>query len=358
MADGDLPRILPLLDMARALPLGAGTDEEGTGLFTGLSQAAKLSAASHLAYRHALERVMLPRLIWQLEAQLRGAMSRPDFLYEATRIYLMLGNQGPLDRDLVRDWMAADWANSYAGVTRAPVRDGLLRHLDALLAGPLPTIPLDGQLVSDVRRTFGRVSLAERVYSRIRPGAAAQRIAPWIPADAIGSSGDRVFTRPSGKPMTDGIAGFYTVEGFHRVLLPSLAATVRDVVAESWVLGTDIAPANPAPTLEADVVALYCNEYGRLWDALLGDLAVVPLRDLPTAVQNLYLLSSPQSPMRELTTSIARQLTLSVPPPGLAAAAAAAPEKPATAASRAFSAPAPGAAPPVPAGPGDRRPLP
>ena len=35
--------------------------------------------------------------MWRLEAQLRGNLNRPDFLYEATRVYLMLGNAGPLE---------------------------------------------------------------------------------------------------------------------------------------------------------------------------------------------------------------------------------------------------------------------
>ena len=110
VSDYDLPRILPLLDQARDLPFGAAS--QAGGFTPGLSQSAKLGTAARSVYRHALERVLLPRLVFQLESQMRGALNRPDFLYEATRVYLMLGSQGPLDRDLVRDWMAADWAST------------------------------------------------------------------------------------------------------------------------------------------------------------------------------------------------------------------------------------------------------
>ena len=74
-------------------------------------------------------------------------MSQPDFLYEATRVYLMLGSVGPLDRELVREWMKLDWQTSYPGDDLAPMRNALLRHLDALLTEPLPSISLDGDLV-------------------------------------------------------------------------------------------------------------------------------------------------------------------------------------------------------------------
>lgn len=279
VAEGDLSRAAPLLDQAAALPFA----DAGTNRGIGLSQAGKLGAAARTVYRHALDRVLLPRLVWPLEAQMRGNLNRPDFLYEATRVYLMLGSQGALDRDLVREWMTLDWAGAYPGATRAPLRDSLARHLDALLVGPLPDIALDGALVETARRTFSRVSLADRVYSRLRPSAAARRLPAWTPMDVLGASGARVLLRPSGKPLTEGVPGFYTRDGFHRVLLPGLAPTMREVVNESWVLGAQstVNPADPAlVTLETDVVALYTTDYARVWDALLADLAVVPLRNL------------------------------------------------------------------------------
>ena len=171
VADDDLVRLVPLLDAARALPHGAAAGEaaSGTPLMLGLSQNAKLAAAARDVYRHALEWALLPRLIWRLEGQLRGNMNRPDFLYEATRIYLMLGSAGPLDASLVHEWMKLDWQTAYPGDQYATLRcKSLLRHLDALLAEPLPPVQLDGG--SWLRRRasrFAAVPMAQRVYSRI-----------------------------------------------------------------------------------------------------------------------------------------------------------------------------------------------
>ncbi|HVB15874.1 MAG TPA: type VI secretion system membrane subunit TssM, partial [Stellaceae bacterium] len=320
VAEADLPRVLPLLDAARALPHGYDHSrvEPSSWLQFGLSQDAKLRAGARSIYRHAVERVLLPRLIWRLEAQMHSNLSRPDFLYEATRVYLMLGNAGPLDRDLVRAWMSLDWQGTYPGAVMAPLRDDLARHLDALLANPLPSVPLDGALVEAARATFSRVPLANRVYSRIAPSAAAQAVPPWRPSDALGAAGTRVFVRNSGKKLSDGIPGFYTVKGFYTVLLPALGNATKQVASESWVLGTraELAPDSAgAQRLEHDVIALYEAEYAKEWDAMLSDLSLVPLRSPDQAVQDLYILASPQSPMRDLLASVARQLTLSQPPP-------------------------------------------
>ena len=323
--DSDLPRLLPLLDAARNLGQAAGSSG---GILAGfdLSQAAKLRAGADAVYRHALGYALLPRLIWRLEAQMRGYFTQPDFLYEATRVYLMLGGQGPLDAALVKEWMTYDWQTQYSGAANLAVVAALQGHLDALLAQPLPPVPLDDALVAQARTTFSRVSLASRAYSRIKPSAAAQSLPPWKPSDVLGPAGVRVFTRASGKKLSDGVPGFFTVDGFHKVLLPALPAVTREVASESWVMGQKVPVSldNAQQTeLQNNVVKLYLDDYAKAWDGLLQDLEIVALRSLPQAAQDLYVLASPQSPLKDLLTAIARQVTLSEPPKPSAAEAAA-----------------------------------
>ncbi len=323
--DSDLPRLLPLLDAARDLSIAA---KGGSSLLAGfdLSQTAKLRGGAEAVYRHALGYALLPRLIWRLEAQMRGYFTQPDFLYEATRVYLMLGGQGPLDRSLVKEWMMYDWQAQYSGPGNLAVVAGLQRHLDALLAQPLPAVTLDDALVAKARTTFSRVPLASRAYSRIKPSAAAQSLPPWRPSDALGRAGGSVFTRASGKKLSDGIPGFLTVEGFHKVLLPALATATREVASESWVLGQKVAVGlDLAQQSEVanEVVKQYMEDYAKAWDGLLQDLEIVPLRSLNQASQDLYILASKQSPLKDLLAAIARQLTLSEAPKPSAAEAAA-----------------------------------
>ena len=324
VGDADLPRLVPLLDTAHSLAQQAAPGSAGFGL----SQEAKLQAGAQAVYRHALGYALLPRMIWRLEAQMRGNILRPDFLYEATRVYLMLGGVGAIDRALVREWMTLDWQAAYPGAFNGPMLASLGRHLDALLAEPLPPVSLDDVLVGQARATFSKVPVAARVYSRIKPSAAAQRVPPWRPNEALGAAGLGVFVRASGKPLSDGVPGFLTLAGFHGVLLPALPGAVHEVASESWVLGKNAEVNLSGPELqklEQAVVLLYEADYIQAWDAVLQDLNVVALRSLTQAAQDLYILSSPQSPMKDLLGSVAKQVTLSKPPPpapGLAGAAA------------------------------------
>ena len=99
--------------------------------------------------------------------------------------------------------------------------------------------------------------------------------------------------------------GFLTVNGFHKVLLPALPSATREVASESWVMGQKV-PANLDPAQQAElqnsVVKLYLDDYAKAWDGVLQDLEIVPLRSLNQAAQDLYVLASPQSPMKDLLT--------------------------------------------------------
>ena len=312
VADGDLRQVSALLDQAQAL------DHGGTGggwlAQLGLWQGGKLAAGERSIYANGIANGLLPRLLWRLEAQMRGSLARPERLYDATRIYLMLGGAGPLDKSEVRDWMAADWSTLYPAEEDTALRASLAHRLDKALAEPLPTLALDGALVAAARTVLARVPAADRIYTAIRTSAAAQHLPPWRPVDAMGAAGAAIFVRSSGRSMVDGIPGFLTATGFRTVLLPALDAATRAAAAESWVIGSraEISQGE-LQSLSGTVLARYVAEFQRAWDGMLADLNVRPLQSMVQAAQVLYVLASPETPLRNLLSSLAQQLKLSAP---------------------------------------------
>ncbi|NJO34517.1 MAG: hypothetical protein HC869_16685, partial [Rhodospirillales bacterium] len=155
----------------------------------GLYQGNKLGADADALYRRALNGLFLPRLLYRLEQQLRGNVTDQEFVYQALKVYLMLGVQGPLDKDLVREWMAVDWNLQFAGATMQPVRDRLAGHLEVLLEQPLAEVKLDGNLVRDARRTLEQYPDAQRAYAMIKQDLAG--LPTWRVADHIGPQAPR-----------------------------------------------------------------------------------------------------------------------------------------------------------------------
>ena len=306
----ELTPILPYLDAALALP--AATAGEAPLL---LSQQAFLGSGATTTYQRVLNQVMLPRLLRRLEGEIRRSIQRPDFIYEAVRAYLILGNKGPMDRSMIQEWFAAEWQQSYPGALNAAKREVLARHLEALLAHPLQTYELDDTLLDAARTILSRMPMARRVYSRLRHDA--DNTPDWLPSNAMGQMGQRLFTRASGRLWNMGVPGFFTVEGLHNGVLPGLPRAALEAANEAWVLGH---PANSSAydpvQLEAEVLSLYAQDYIHAWEVMIGDIVLPPFGQLTAVAEALSILGAPDSPINELLASITQQLAPGAAPPG------------------------------------------
>jgi len=93
----------------------AGYDQAGPAR-PGRCGSVSIRAASWRRCRFSLPArphgLLLPRLLYRLESQLHANLANPEFVYQALKVYLMLGVQGPLDKDFVAEWMNADWTSS------------------------------------------------------------------------------------------------------------------------------------------------------------------------------------------------------------------------------------------------------
>jgi type VI secretion system protein ImpL len=327
---GDLKQVSALLDTLRTAPAGYAEKDKPVpaSLGFGLYQGDKVGSQEIDAYHRALGGLMLPRLLLRLESQLNGNQQNPDFLYEGLKVYLMLGRQGPLDKALVRHWLALDWTVQFPGDENDALRKDLAAHLDALLEAPLPDIALDGGLVQATRVILNRLPLAERAFSFLKTNPKVSSLPDWRISENAGPAASRVLQRTSGKSLADGIPGIYTYNGFYNTFRPLLPDIAREVAKESWVVG-QAASIGEDPIalarLQNDVTALYLNEFGAQWDRLLGDVVIIPFTNVNQGVQTLGILSAPDSPLRALMVSAAKETWLSKPPPtGIAGAAGAA----------------------------------
>ncbi len=316
VSDQALTSVLPPLDTLRNLPGGYTRRDESVPLAMtfGLYQGDGLGARSRSTYRRALNRLFLPRMLVRLEGQLRGNIDQTEYVYEALKVYLMLGAQGPMDPDLVKAWMALDWGSELPGPQYEEVRNTLFGHLDALLESPVSPIALDGPLVKRAQETLAGMSPARRGYELIRQSPAAATVADWRVVDAGGPHASSVLIRLSGTALSDGVDGFYTYTGFHDVFLPALSDVKVFIEGENWVLGSQAAViANPQQLarLEADVMALYLDEYGNNWDATLSDVRVIGLgTDLGLTTRVLNHLQGQASPFRMFMNSVAEETKL------------------------------------------------
>ena len=308
--------VLPALATVRDLPGGYAREDEGVPVLMtfGLYQGDRLGARSRAAYRRGLNGLFLPRMLVRLEEQLRARIDDPEYVYEALKVYLILGRQGPMDEDLVRAWMEFDWGSALRGDEFAETRSEMLGHLDALLESPVTEIALDGPLVERARQTLAGLSPARRGYDLIRTSPAAIALSDWRLIDAGGPNAAEVLIRPSETPLSEGVDGLYTYKGFHEVFLPALDDVQDFIESENWVLGPQaeiVANEQQLARLRPDVMALYLDDYILFWEKIVSDLRIKPFgTDIRITADVLNRLQGQSSPFRLAFTSIAEETKL------------------------------------------------
>lgn len=315
IGDSDLVSVVPALNILRDLPNNPTiTDRpKPDGLGWGLYQGKVLGNQERLTYRAGLNHHFLPRLLLRLEQQMQANINNADLLYEALKVYLTIGQVGPLNRELVSNWMVADWEQAFRDTNREGLRADLKDHLDALMSAPMAPIALNDDLVTAVQGVLTQMPQSQRVYNGIINSAAAAELPQWRLTDIGGPAIARALSRSSGKQLNDGIQGIYTYDGFHGVFLAEALAVASRIQRESWVLGEagEIEQSQTALiSLSRDVLDLYYNDFVLQYDTLLGDIDIIPMGSLANAVEVTNVLSGATSPIANVLEAIAQETKL------------------------------------------------
>lgn len=289
------------------------TDPEPDRALTyGLYQGSTIGTQSAQTYRTAMNQMMLPRMILKLEEQMHANMGDTGFLFEALKIYLMLGQQGPMDVDRMKEWYQTEWGNEF-GTLEPDLYRGLMVHLENMVTQPMISVPLDGDLVEQIQEDLAEIPVAERAYRTIVDSQEAKTLATWTVQKAGGPATPRVMQRPSGLQLTDGVPGIYTHDGFYDVFLPAALDVAAQLQKDNWVLGPraeDLSDPNALALIARDVLDLYYADYIIQWETILGDVDIQPMSSMSQTVNALNLLSGPTSPLRNILDEVATQTKL------------------------------------------------
>nr|WP_279653160.1 type VI secretion system membrane subunit TssM [Pseudomonas morbosilactucae] len=304
-AQRDVLAVLPLLNATRHLAGDAPGWAEGLGLYQG----DMLEAESASVYRKLLVAVFAPRLMTRIEEQLHGG-GNSDFLYEGLKAYLMLADSEHYDPDFIKAWITLDWDRTLARDLPPDQRQALAGHLQALFEKHPPNARLDQQLIDDLRRQLQQLPVAQRVYDRVKRAKLPAGVADFRLSEAGGRDAALVFTRKSGKPLSEPLSGLFTAKGYREGFLLASLDQAGTLAEEQWVLGRDQADQQNVASLAADVRRLYFQDYVRQWDALLADIDFVPITSVAQAADVLRILSGPSSPLKKLLVAVAKETDL------------------------------------------------
>lgn len=316
----DVIPLLPTLDLLRRLHV-RGMNIKANGSSLGFVDPDNLSNASTDAYYRGLSGLLLPRLTTRLENQIANAASDSDRLYDSFKVYLMLGEIGPMDPEFVRAFFAADLERQYPGPQFERSRNDLNRHVSQMLVRQLAPARLNAALVARTQQTLAQISVAQRIYRSILASPDATALPDFRLTDVGGPNVSRVFVRASGAPLNEGIPGIYTYQGFYQVFTAEALKTSSGALSDAFVYGQNSVFAGNEVPFEAiigDVFDLYYADYIAAYDTLLGDIDILPLSDLRHTVEVTSVLSGGDSPILNILAAVAKETRLTVlpQPPG------------------------------------------
>ncbi|HSI60609.1 MAG TPA: type VI secretion system membrane subunit TssM, partial [Ideonella sp.] len=321
-----LPQVLDLLSAA-AQPQGFPLKDPPLLNGLGLYQGDKLAAGADIGYQHLLDRALMPRVTHRLEERLR-AVNRDnlELAYTALKSYVMLYSPEHFDADTLKAWVTIDWDQNLAGTLSPEQRNALAGHLDAALAhgAPQMAVAMDKNLVASVREMLVAYPLEYRVFSQLKRTKMAASFPEFSVASAGGPNSAQVFERRSGQPITKGVPGLFTRNGYHKGFKDAVAKVAKQLAAEEqWVLGTPSAALNTTGAKDAAlrivdgdvemsqrVRRLYLQEYIKVWDQYIADVRLIKLGGLDSSLQVARLLAAPDSPLKAYLRGVARETTL------------------------------------------------
>ena len=322
-ARSDVSSLLPTLTSVRTLSETRVTPDGRVpwSWRFGLFQGGKLQTASGAAYGRMLEDTFLPSLASYLEGAVRQGRGTEEGFYDTLKTYVMLYDPKHFNRDAVWHWYETRSKDLLPGAG-AEAPNAVKAHFNMLYARGWvdPAIPKNDALLNSARAMISRDSLPKQVYDRLRRDPTPD-VGDFTIAEKAGPRSLLVFERRSHEPLTKGIPGLYTKDGYYRYFANRVDVTTVKLAEElTWVLGTGgnaLTGAASGPALADAVKRLYLDDYRRTWRQFIGDITIVHDRDLAKTIEITRTLSSPSdSPLKPLIKAIARETSLSIPPEG------------------------------------------
>ncbi|CAI0746677.1 type VI secretion system membrane subunit TssM [Serratia entomophila] len=316
LSNGDMFSLLPFLNSVLHLPDSRNFSLEDPP-FTyrmGLYRGDQVSDASNALYQKALKELLLPQVAQQIADTLRNDNhGDADFSYEALKAYQMLYLPKQYDGKFLRAWVMLNLQrNLPQGSTQKQLQQ-IEWHLSQLLDAQIQASPYakDDALVDRAQAALNRAPLSQRVYGRLKRLLLKQTdIKPVSLVDLAGPQTELAFSRKSGKPVTDGVPGLFTSQGYWKAFNDNIDPVTDTLRKEDvWVLNSKTPDLKNADLIKT-IRQLYMQDFISAWDALLGDIQLANIGNLGQRISSARLLSGNPSPMRSLLVNVSKNVTL------------------------------------------------
>lgn len=283
----------------------------------GLFYGEQISDASRSLYKKALRILLLPQITTIITNQMHDNNNYDSDIeethYNTLKAYQMLYQPKYYDGQFLHNWVMQYLKTHLKADTTQQQLQQIEEHISQLLDNQIVTSPFirDDALIEKKQIVISSTPPAQRAYHYLKEKLIHDpNLTPVNLNTLAGPQAELVFSHISDSPITNEIPGMFTPTGYQQSIDKNLNTFLTTMYSQdNWVLGT-YAKKQTDQEIKSLVKQFYINDYIYQWNQFLADIRLRNIDNLEQRTNTARLLSSFDSPMRNLLINIRKNVVL------------------------------------------------
>jgi type VI secretion system protein ImpL len=263
---------------------------------------AQLRKNISLTYYHALQTLLLPKIVDQFTDILTDKTTKPNLLYKALKSYLMITDTTQFKPNDVIAAVQEFWKIKYPKETQLK----LTEHFSELLSNSPPSVQINQQAIKKARNRLIKLQSIERAYVILGDAINNQPLSLNLHTNKIAAS---VFTFVETNPV---VPSMYTAKYFANIYPRLIKKASKEAITGNWIIGevkTDKTKTSQQINhLTAKMSEHYLQDYAKTWLNFLNNIQMIHFTQLDHMTNTLKVLGTPNSPLTQLIELIQSNL--------------------------------------------------
>jgi len=257
-------------------------------------------------YRYALKTLLLPKVSIIIEKEVLDHLDDKSETQGNLKAYLMLANNERRKKEYLEDYMIDRWDNELEDSEIGRLNT----HFATLLDANYTTPSLRQRTIFRARRKLtAHAGKAGLVYKNLQDIASTQGLYDFQFLEILDAFPDSL------KGTEYRIPGFYTKEGYEKIILLKAKFLINQSMSKSWILGdkTKDIKSKEVDRVYNKILSLYFRDYRRHWNKALSSITIPSYTNAGELAAQLELLSSGASPVVEVLRELKKHTYLLTP---------------------------------------------
>ena len=249
-------------------------------------------------YHSNLLSTLLPRVEELLNKQVLSNISNYKRTWSNLEAYLMLNNEKYRNDDLLKTLLSDYWARLYPN--KPSIQKDLNKHWANLLSFGFPQVSLNKKTLKVARAKLSKKGYVQITYNGLKHLVdETMNFKSFTFSQVIGSN----VSSFNGSSVV--VPGFYTKEGYEKVIVAKGKSLVKEVLVNNWVLGSNLNLSDSQiNSIYSKVLSYYFKDYKRYWLTAINSLSIPKRSNIAGLNNQLEILSSGDSPILSILQAI------------------------------------------------------